>query len=36
MKIFMLFMLISVLIGFSYAPIRGEAKPRSPLPPGSL
>jgi hypothetical protein len=36
MKIFMLFMLMGVFVGLSFAPIRGETKPRSPAPPDSL
>ena len=33
MKIYMLLMLIGVFVGFSYLPIRGEAKPASGAAP---
>jgi hypothetical protein len=36
MKIYLLFMLISVFVGFSYLPIRSEAKQDVPAPPDSL
>jgi hypothetical protein len=36
MKIYMLLMLISVFVGFSYIPMRGEPKRSAPPPPESL
>jgi hypothetical protein len=36
MKIYMLFMLISVIVGFSYLPSFHRAKPVPPAPPDSV
>jgi len=35
MKIYVLFMLISAIVGFSYLPGRGQAKPATPARPDS-
>ncbi len=36
MKIYVLLMLISVIVGFSYLPSRRQAKPSAPVSPGSV
>jgi len=36
MKIYMLMILIGVIVGLSYLPLRGRAKPASAVPPDSL
>jgi len=36
MKIYVLFLLISVIVGFSYIPSRNRVKPAEPAAPGSL
>jgi hypothetical protein len=36
MKIYMLLMLIGVIVGLSYLPIRGRPEQAAPVPPDSL
>jgi hypothetical protein len=36
MKIYLLFMLIGVIVGFSYVPSRSRAKEAAPVPPDSV
>jgi hypothetical protein len=36
MKIYVLLMLISAIVGFSYLPSRGQAKAATPVPPDSV
>jgi len=36
MKIFMLLILIGVIVGLSYLPIRGQAKQAAAVPPDSV
>jgi hypothetical protein len=36
MKIYMLLMLISVFVGFSYRPLHSEAKQSAQVPPDSV